>query len=410
MGTRFKIVLLGVLLVILGGLAWAQAERSFSFYTEYPTVVVSPDRELSLDVLLQNTGSTPETVVLEIQDGPQDWNARFETTSYPTLQIGAVYLRPEAEEPTKIRFKARPPAGTKAGTYPFTLTARTEDGAIVQTLEVRVTVQATTTTTETEEETKLVLSVTYPSVENPAGKDFTYDITIRNRADTERVVELKAQVPFLWRAYFTPRWQTDTRITSIKIGANSTETVRFVVTPPVGVEQGEYPLVFVAQAEEDMAELQLKAVVTGTYELHLGTEAEVTGQGDTRNIQATEGRERLFTLYLWNTGSAPITNVTFYATKPQGWEVTFEPDKLEEIQPLSLTLKPEKVMVKIKPPARAIPGDYEVSLIASGAQDREQMDLRVTVAAGMGWGWVGVGVVVVVVAGLTGIFVRLGRR
>jgi len=409
MGTRFNAKALGVLLLLLGSSVLAVAERSFLFYTEYPTVVLSPDRELSLDVILRNTGVSSETIALEIT-GPTGWNARFETTSYPTLQISAVHLLADAEKPTTVRFKAKPPSGAKSGTYTFTLTARTEDGKLSQSLNVRVVLQPTTATAETEKETKLVLSVNYPSLENPAGKDFTYDITIRNQADTERVVNLRAQVPFLWRAYFTPRWQTDTRITSIKISANATETVRFVVTPPVGVAEGEYPLVFVAQADSDVASLDLKAVVTGTYDLRLGTESEVTGQGDTRNIRAQEGRERTFTLYLWNAGTAPITNISFYATKPSGWEVTFVPEKIEELPPLSLTLKPEKVTVKIKPAARAIPGDYQVSLVASSVQDRKTMDLRVTVAAGMGWGWVGVGVVVVVVAGLTGIFVRLGRR
>ncbi|MCS7217156.1 MAG: NEW3 domain-containing protein [Candidatus Bipolaricaulota bacterium] len=409
MGTDLKRRILGLLFLLVGVGVGALAERSFMFYTEYPTVVLSPDRELSLDVILRNTGVSSETIVLEVA-GPAGWNARFETSSYPVMQIGAVHLLAEAEKPTTVRFKAKPPSGARTGTYTFTLTARTEDGKLSQSLPVRVVLQATPTPTDAEKETKLTLSVSYPSLENPAGKDFTYDITIRNEAPTERVVNLRGQVPFLWRAYFTPRWQTDTRITSIKVGANSVETVRFVVTPPVGVEQGEYPLVFVAQADGDTASLSLKAVVTGTYDLRLGTESEVTGQGDTRNIRATEGRERTFTLYLWNAGTAPLTHLTFFATKPAGWEVTFVPERIEELPPLSLALKPEKVTVKIKPAARAIPGDYQVSLVASATQDREQMDLRVTVAAGMGWGWVGVGVVVVVVAGLTGIFVRLGRR
>ncbi len=388
-------------------MGWA-AERSFLMYTEYPTVVISPDRELSLDTILQNTGLSPETVALRVE-GPAGWNARFETSSYPTMQIGAVYLLPDPEKKTTVRFKAKPPTGVKPGMYEFKLTATTVDQKLTQVVTVQVEVQASAVQ-ELPQETKLALSVTYPSVENPAGKDFAYDITIRNQADTERVVSLRAQVPLLWRAYFTPRWQTDTRITSIKVGANATETVRFVVTPPVGVEDGEYPLVFLAQADGDSALLELKAVVTGTYDLRVATEAELTGQGDTRNIRATEGRERLFTLYLWNAGTAPLTNVSLYATKPSGWEVTFEPEKLEEVKPVSLTQKPEKVVVKIKPAARAIPGDYTVSVVAAAAQDREQMDLRVTVGASMGWGWVGVGVVVVVVAGLTGVFVRLGRR
>ncbi|MBC7317847.1 hypothetical protein H5T57_01135 [Candidatus Bipolaricaulota bacterium] len=408
MGTRFKVRWLCVSLLLASFLGLA-AERSFRFYTEYPTISLAPDRELSLDVVLQNLGTEPETILLKVE-GPAGWNARFETSSYPVMQIGAVYLLPDPEKRTTIRFKAKPPTEAKTGTYTFTLTASTEDGKLTQTVNVQVLLQATQAEEETPKETKLVLSVTYPSVANPAGKDFTYDITIRNQADTERVVELRAQVPLFWRAYFTPRWQTDTRITSIKIAANSSETVRFVVTPPVGVEDGEYPLVFLAQADEDTASLDLKAVVTGTYDLRLASEAEATGQGDTRNIRAVEGRERTFTLYLWNAGTAPLTNVTFYATKPAGWEVTFVPEKLDEVQPFSLVQKPEKITVKIKPASRAIPGDYNVSLIATATQDSEEMDLRVTVGASMGWGWIGVGVVVVVVAGLTGIFVRLGRR
>lgn len=401
----------GWLLVAAGlaGFLGFAAERSFLFYTEYPTVVLAPDRELSLDVTLQNTGPVPETILLAV-DGPADWGARFETSTYPALQIGAVYLLADPEKKTTLKFKAKPPSGAKAGDYDFNLGARTADGKLSQTLSVRVVLRPAAAAQETPKETKLTLSVTYPAVENPAGKDFVYDITIRNEAPAERIVNLRAQIPPFWRAYFTPRWQTDTRITSLKIGANASDTVRFVVTPPVGVEQGEYSLVFVAQADSDVASLNLKAVVTGTYDLRLGTEAEVTGQGDTRNIRATEGQVRTFTVYLWNAGTAPLTDLTFYASKPLGWEVTFEPEKLDELQPLSLTLKPEKVTVKIKPASRAIPGDYTVTLFASSAQDRKQMDLRVTVGASLGWGWIGVGVVVVVVAGLTGIFVRLGRR
>ncbi len=407
MGNGFKAGWFG-LVVFLASFIGLAAERSFLFYTEYPTVALSPDRDLSLEVTLQNLGSEPETILLKV-NAPSGWNAWFETTSYPVLQIGAVYLLPDPTKKTTIKFKAKPPSGVKTGSYTFTLTAATADNKLSQTVNVQVLLQGTPTP-ETPKETKLTLSVTYPSVENPAGKDFTYDITIRNEADTERVVNLRAQIPPLWRAYFTPRWQTDTRITSLKIGANSSDTVRFVVTPPVGVEQGEYPLVFMAQADGDSATLNLKAVVTGTYDLRLAAEAEVTGQGDTRNVRAVAGKERVFTLYLWNAGSASLTGLTFYATKPSGWEVTFVPEKLDEVLPLGLTQKPEKVTVKIKPAARAIPGDYTVTLIAAATQDREQMDLRVTVGASMGWGWIGVGVVVAVVAGLTGIFVRLGRR
>jgi len=389
-------------------------QRGFEFYAQYPALVVQEGREVSLEIKLLNTGPTPEDVMLSVS-GPEDWNGRFETASYPTIQIKAVHLLPGQEDPTTIRFKARPPEGAAGGDYFFTLTAATADGAIQHSLEVTVTLEAKAAPEEEQPEEALQLMVDYPSLENAAGKDFTFTIQIKNQTDDDLVVELTGQVPSGWRAYFTPRWQQDTRITSIKVDAHGTENVRFVVTPPYLVEKGDYPLTFLAKAGDYQASLELKAVVTGTYDLGLLSEAEVTGSGDTWNIKAVEGRERRFTLYLHNglptsPTSAPVTNIKFYATKPEGWEVEFEPDTLESLPP---TLTPNdlgKVEVVITPPERAIPGDYQIRITASGAEDHASAQLRVTVGASMGWGWVGVGVVVFVVAALTAVFVRLGRR
>jgi len=399
-----------VFVLVLGvGVFGQVGDRGLSFYTDYPAVVASEGREVSLDVKLLNTGSEPEDVMLSVS-GPEGWNARFETSSYPTIQVKAVHLLPGEEEPKVIRFKARPPEDATGGDYTFTLTAATRDGAIERSIEVTVTLKAEAPEPSEGEEETLKLIVDYPSLENAAGEDFEYEIQIRNQSDKEQVVELSAQVPFGWRAYFTPRWKQEQRITSIKVDANGTESIRFVVTPPYGVEKGEYPVVFVAQAGDFKAQLDLKAVVTGTYDLELASEAEVTGTGDTWNIKATEGKERHFTLYLYNKGSAPITDIRFYASKPEGWEVKFDPESLEQLTPFMETRELAKVDVIITPPDRAIPGDYQVSITASSQEDHESSKLRVTVGAAMGWGWVGVGVVVFVVAALTGVFVRLGRR
>jgi hypothetical protein len=84
-------------------------------------------------LVLQNTGPAPETILLEVS-GPTGWNARFETSSYPTIQIGAVYLLADPEKKTTIKFRAKPPSGAKAGEYTFNLVARTTDGKLSQTV------------------------------------------------------------------------------------------------------------------------------------------------------------------------------------------------------------------------------------------------------------------------------------
>jgi len=402
--------LIGLGIVFAGLLGFAQ--QGIRFYTDYPSVVIGEGQELSLTVKLVNPGLSPTEAILSVT-GPEGWNAHYETSSYPTITVNAVRLEPSTSEKTKgevsLRFKASPPKDAAAGDYTFTLTAKSPDGKVLGQFPVTVTLKSKAPTEEKPKKPKLTLSVDYPSLEGSAGNDIQFTVQISNQSDKERVVELGAQLPFGWRGYFSPQYGSQ-HITSFKISSNGTERIQFTVTPPYGVKEGKYPITFVAKAGDETETLDLTAVVTGTPELHLGSEAEVTGTGDTRNIHATAGRERHFTLYLWNKGSAPVRDVSFYATKPKGWEVKFKPDHIDAIAPLAQTGKPEAVDVVITPPSRVIPGDYQVSLTAAGADSHENMDLRVSLGASMGWGWVGVGVVVVVIAGLTGIFVRLGRR
>ncbi len=408
--SRLAVGVLALAAVLVSGSQILVAQTDFSFYTQYPALIIGEDQEVSLYLELKDLGQEAVDVILDVS-GPEDWNPRFETSSYPTMEIKAVHLLPDQKEPLKIRFKAKPPKDAGSGDYKFVLTASTPDGAAKHSLEVTVTLKAKKEEAgEEEKKEALELLVDYPTLENAAGKDFVYTIQIKNQTDKDQMVDMSADLPTAWRAYFTPRWQESTHITSIKVNAHSTENVRFVVTPPYGVDKGDYPIKFVAKAGDQEASLDLKAVVTGTYELGLASEAEITGSGDTWNIKAVEGKERIFTLYLYNKGSSPITNIKFYATKPQGWKVEFKPDTLKSLPPTLSASDLGKVEVVITPPARAIPGDYQISITASGEEDHKSAQLRVTVGASMGWGWIGVGVVVFVVAGLTGVFVRLGRR
>jgi len=395
--------------IVLSAVAFAQ--QAVQFYTDYPSVVIGEGQELSLTVKLDNSGTSPAEAQLSVT-GPEDWKARFETSSYPTLTVTAVRVPPSTDKgkgEAVLKFKASPPKDAAPGKYTFTLTAKSPDGKILGQFPVTVTYNAKKPTEEKSKENKLTLSVDYPSLEGSAGKDIQFMVQIKNQSDKDRIVELSAQLPFGWRGYFSPQYQSQ-HITSFKINSNGTERIQFTVTPPYGVKEGKYPITFAAKAGDETETLDLTAVVTGTPELHLGSEAEVTGTGDTRNINATAGKERHFTLYLWNKGSAPVRDLSFYASKPKGWEVKFKPDHIDAIAPLAETGKPETVDVTIIPAGRAIPGDYQVTITAAGADSHESMDLRVSVGASMGWGWVGVGVVVIVIAGLTGIFVRLGRR
>ncbi len=400
-------------LVSLGssGIAGAQgAKRGFSISTEYTHIVVEKDGEITLDVRITNTGEKDEDILLSIS-GPEGWGARFEKCC-PRYEVQAVHLSCEGEHNSlELDFKAKPPEDAAEGDYKFILQGTTEDGQLSRSQEVIVTLKPKGAKPKEAETAKgAELTTEYPSLKQPAGKNFEFDLDLKNKADEPRVFDLGAEIPYGWGAYCTPRYEREKRISSIKVDADRTERLRFVLIPPPGVKKGKYKAIFTAKAGEEMTTIELVAEVTGTYELKLGTEAEVLGRGETRNVKALAGQEKHFTIYLWNEGSDSILDISFFSSKPKEWEVSFKPERIPSLPPLTEAMKPEKVEVTIKPKAKAIPGDYVVTLTASGKGAREEMELRVTVGTPMTWGWFGIAIIVVVIGGLLGLFAKLGRR
>ncbi len=408
--SAFLVLTFVAALVSVGNFSVAEAqgsERDFSISTEYTHIVIGKGKEVELDVRIANLGEREEDIVLSVS-GPEDWEPRLEKSW--AYEVRAIHLGyEEGQNSVRLKFKAKPPEEAAPGDYEFTLRATTKDGKLSKSLKIAVTLKAEAAPVAPETE-RVKLLTKYPSMKQPAGENFEFEIELRNEVDETRVFDLAAEIPYGWAAYCTPRWEKAKKISAIKVNANATERLSFVLIPPPDVPEGEYKAIFSARAGEDVAAIELKAEVTGTYILKMGTEAEVLGEGETRNVKAFAGQEKRFTIYLWNEGSAPISDVDFYSSKPKDWEVSFKPDKLASLPPLTEEMKPTKVEVTIKPKAKAIPGDYMVTITASGKEDRESMELRVTVGTPMIWGWVGMAIVAVVIGSLLGLFAKLGRR
>jgi uncharacterized membrane protein len=125
------------------------------------------------------------------------------------------------------------------------------------------------------------------------------------------------------------------------------------------------------------------------------------------NTTATASKEKVYSINVQNTGSAPINTVVLSADKPQDWSVQFSPEKIDSLD--SGTSR--TVDVKIKPPSNTIAGDYSLTLRASGTQTSAQsMEIRVTVQTPAIWGWVGVAIIILVILALGYVFMRFSRR
>jgi uncharacterized membrane protein len=86
--------------------------------------------------------------------------------------------------------------------------------------------------------------------------------------------------------------------------------------------------------------------------------------------------------------------------------VKFNPEKIEALEPGAL----KQVEVIITPARQALVGDYSVGVMIDGEKANKTVEFRVTVRASTAWVWIGIGIILVVIAGLSILFIKLGRR
>ncbi len=87
------------------------------------------------------------------------------------------------------------------------------------------------------------------------------------------------------------------------------------------------------------------------------------------------GENNPFFVEVGNRSNVPITDIVFSSYQPGGWVVEFRPGRIDSLAARSS----QTIDVNIKPPARATPGQYRVTLIAEAVEVREVMDMSVVV-------------------------------
>jgi uncharacterized membrane protein len=111
-------------------------------------------------------------------------------------------------------------------------------------------------------------------------------------------------------------------------------------------------------------------------------------------------------LVIRNDGTAPLQGVELTSDPPAEWEVTFEPQIVEQIPPGETA----RVTATVTPSGAAVAGDYVMGLQARAEQTNASADLRVTVQTSRLWGVVGIGLIGAAVPGVAWVFRRYGRR
>jgi uncharacterized membrane protein len=272
------------------------------------------------------------------------------------------------------------------------------------------TTAPTTTPTDTATPTptlipELKLKCDVPSYSDNSGVTFNYNVELTYSGNDTSTVNLSTVNPTGWNSTIT---YSSKQVSSIPIGPLSygspdSKTLYVTLTPNTGntPDPGEYKLTLKATSGQYVASIDLTAIVKAKFSYSMVTPDYKL------NMTAAAGKANHFTIELQNTGSAPLEDISFSASKPSDWTVTFSPDKVTS---LAAGQTQQEDVVITPPEGKTVAGDYSITLRSSNAQVSSSMDVRVTVETSSIWGVVSIVIIVVVIAGLAVLFLRLGRR
>ena len=257
---------------------------------------------------------------------------------------------------------------------------------------------------ESPTEDKLELISSFPKMEI-TGQTVEFSVRLKWWGSETRVFDLLVTGPKDWQIHFKPSYE-DTRITAISLEPGKTEypeTIKVVAVPIFFEmpEPGERKITVEASSGEVKDTIELTAIIPVMYDFDLIPTLE------RYNTSATAGKDNYFSIDVWNYGTATLDSITFDSYKPDEWTINYSPAGISSLAAGDF----QTIDVNIKPPPKAVAGDYSITLRASGEQvSARTLKIRVTVDRPSIWGWTGVGIIVLVIAGLAFVVMRFSRR
>ncbi len=249
----------------------------------------------------------------------------------------------------------------------------------------------------------------YPVLTGASDTSFLFEVDFtRAGGDQDLNFDLTVTGPKDWLVYAAQdSYNSDKRISAMRINRFSIkETIVVIAVAPYWLypEPGDYSILLEADSEDVKGSIELTAKITARYDFVAITELT----GGRLNIKAKTGDESYFPISITNIGTATLDSVLLSSSKPEGWSVTYTPEKIENLAAGAN----QEVEVSIMPPKKTISGDYIVNLQFSGEPSSHSPDLgiRVTVETSTSWGFVAIGIIVAIGVALLLVFKRLGRR
>jgi uncharacterized membrane protein len=353
---------------------------SVTLYTPFTQVSVSPGETINYTVDVINNTSDIQTVGLSMSGVSRGWVCSMKSEG---LTIGQISVLPHDKKSFTLAVVV--PLKVNKGTYNFRLNA---GNSASLPLSVIISEQGTF---KTEFESQQA------NMQGHSNSQFSYSATLSNMTADRQNYALMANAPRGWSVTFKNKFQP---VTSISIEPNNSENVVIEIKPPAEVETGTYKIPVRAVTSSTSAELDLEAVVLGTYDVVISTPVGLL------STKITAGEAKKVDFIVNNTGTSVLSDIRLLPAAPPDWEVTFEPRTVVNLLPGKTT----QVTATIKASKKAIPGDYVINVEARTPEVSSKVNLRATVETPLVWGWIGVLIIIASIAVVYFLFRRYGRR
>ncbi len=353
---------------------------SVALYTPFTEVTVSPGESINYTVDVINNTSEIKTVDLSITGVSRGW---VSTIKAGGLTIGQISVLPHDKKSFTLTIEV--PLKVNKGTYNFKLKAGNYASL---PLSVIISKQGTF---------KTVLTTQQSNMQGHSNSTYTYTATLDNMTADRQNYALMADAPRGWTVTFKNKYQA---VTSVGIDPNNSENVVIEIKPPSEVETGTYKIPIRAVTSTTSAELDLEAVVLGTYDVVISTPVGLL------STKITAGEAKKVDFIVNNTGTSVLSDIRLLPAAPPNWEVTFEPRTVVSLLPGKTT----QVTATIKASKKAIPGDYVINVEARTPEVSSKVNLRTTVETPMLWGWIGVLIIIASLSVVYFLFRKYGRR
>ena len=364
----------------------AAAAGGLEMSTAYPGLTVQAGDELEFSLDFDNSSSTGSSVALSIASIPEGWSGSFEGDG---SEISRVYVK-SGENSDAASFLVTVPDDAAEGTYSIVLQA--SGGGMSSSLTLELTVG-------TEEAGGSALTTEYAQQEGSSGTSFTFNTTIQNSTAQEQSYSFSANAPSGWTVAFRPSGES-TQVAAVSVDARSSQAMEVEVTPPNGVEAGEYSIPISAISGTETLSSELTVTITGSYVLELSTPSGLL------SFDANAGRQTAVTLTVTNGGNVDLQNITLASSAPEGWTVEFSQSSIDVLEAGAT----QEITATFTPSESAMSGDYMATLTAENSETSQSVQFRVTVKTQTIWGVVGVLLIAAAACGLAYVFRKYGRR